>query len=77
MTPRRILSSALATLWIALLLLFGGCGGTDESETSDATETTDPETETWDLVWFSDSLGWSVADAWAELAAIVSTPGQS
>jgi hypothetical protein len=38
---------------------------TEAAEETSSTETSEP----WDLVWFSDSTGWGVADLWAERLA--------
>lgn len=49
----------MKAVWIAVLLalVISGCGGADVEL---------DKSEPWDLVWFSDSLGWDVAEAWAD-----------
>jgi hypothetical protein len=49
-------------LLVTVLLTTVGCGGSG----GDSGIQLD-KSEPWDLVWFSDSMGWGVADAWADL----------
>jgi hypothetical protein len=43
----------------AIVMLLAACGSSDASRL----DTSEP----WDLVWFSDSGGWGVAEAWADV----------
>ena len=52
----------LSVLVAAVLLTTVGCSG-DNVDSGVRLDTSEP----WDLVWFSDSMGWGVAEAWAEL----------
>ena len=49
-------SRLLVVLPVVLSLAWGGC------DNSPALDTSEP----WDLVWYSDSTGWGVAELWAE-----------
>jgi hypothetical protein len=52
----------LSTTLVVLVLLVVGCGG-DGGDSAAQLDKSEP----WDLVWFSDSMGFGVAEAWAEL----------
>jgi len=54
---------ALAVLVAVAALILSGCGNSGgQLATSTQLDTDEP----WDLVWFSDSFGWGVAEAWAD-----------
>ena len=70
-----------ASVVCLVLLLGAGCSGSDSGETTTTVPESSTTTSTlgsadvavpfdtsepWDLVWFSDSTGWGVADLWAE-----------
>ena len=52
----------LLVLLVMALVTTVGCGG-DGGDSGVKLDKSEP----WDLVWFSDSMGWGVARAWAEL----------
>jgi hypothetical protein len=70
-----------ASAVILVLALVAGCSGSDAGETTTTVPELSTTTSSlgsadvaglidtskpWDLVWFSDSTGWGVADLWAE-----------